>query len=91
MEIESVQSTGVKVDFPMSRARPELLEPQNNEHVWIAMACHVVSAEKLRAGQQLHLDTETLATIQVGCYVCEQPYSNRLAYRKCPGEPNGDT
>lgn len=68
--------------------RPDLLEPRNDEHVWIAAAVFRLSPETLRAADGIpNLDRENLATIQLGCFVCEQPYSERLSYRKCPGEP----
>lgn len=70
--------------------RAELLEPRRlGEHVWVAMAVFRVSAEGLRgtAVDQVHLDRENLAMINVGCYVCEQPWQERISYRDCPGEP----
>jgi hypothetical protein len=74
------------------RPRPDLLEDRPGEHVWTALAVYRVQPEVLRAaagGQlsSLNLDRENLATIEVGCYRCEEPYSTRLSYRKCPGEP----
>lgn len=71
------------------RPREDLLLPERDEHAWMALAVYRLSAETLRAqaGDQLHLDRENLATIEIGCYVCEQPYSERLSYRRCPGEP----
>ena len=71
-------------------ARTGLLEPRNGEHVWMIMAGYVQSAEAMRKaqrGEQVYLDAENLAFVQSGCFVCEQPYSDRLSYRKCPGEP----
>ncbi|HEY5880104.1 MAG TPA: hypothetical protein VIU11_14435 [Nakamurella sp.] len=80
-------STDYAVRVPHKRR--DLLSPERDEHVWIAIACFRVSAESLRGStfDQIHLDRENLATIEVGCYVCEQPWSERLSYRKCPGEP----
>lgn len=74
------------------RPREDLLEQTRDEHVWIAAAVYRVQAETLRAvaGDQLHLDRENLATIEIGCFVCEQPYSERIGYRACPGEPKAD-
>lgn len=70
--------------------RPELLRPDRlGEHVWVAVAAYRVSPEALRvaSAQGVHLDRENLASVEVGCYVCEQPWAARLAYRQCPGEP----
>lgn len=73
------------------RPRQDLLAPERGEHAWIAAAVYRLTPETLRAGtEQLNLDRENLATIEVGCWVCEQPYSDRLSYRKCSGEPQGD-
>jgi hypothetical protein len=73
-----------------SRPRLDLLEPARDEHVWVVVAAYRVSLETLRAaqGEQMHLDRENLATIEVGCFICEQGYSERLSYRKCSGEPS---
>jgi len=73
----------------VTRERGELLIPTDHEHVWVAMAVFRVSAESLRGhtADQVNLDRENLATIEVGCFVCEQEWSERLSYRKCPGEP----
>lgn len=85
--------TGVKQEVPGDHFRGDLLEPASpGEHVWTAMAQYRVDAEALRvsksgAGAPFHLDKENLIGIVIGCYVCEQPYSNRLSYRRCPGEP----
>ena len=78
------------VHYAAPAPRAELLVPDRlGEHVWVAMAVFRVSAVALRgtALDQVHLDRENLATIEVGCYVCEQPWAERLSYRDCPGEP----
>jgi hypothetical protein len=69
--------------------RGELLIPTDHEHVWVAMAVFRVSAESLRGvtADQVNLDRENLAIIEVGCYVCEQGWSEQRSYEKCPGEP----
>lgn len=71
------------------RARPELLEqPREGEHVWIAMAIfRVLDVDGLRKGEKKILDGDTLASIYTGCYVCEEPFSERISYRRCKGEP----
>ena len=72
-----------------SRARQDLLLPEHDEHVWIATAIYRMAPTTLRGatGGQLNLDIENFVAVEVGCWVCEQPYSDRLSYRKCPGEP----
>lgn len=73
------------------RPRLDLLDPRGREHVWIATAVYRIQPEAVRAAiannESLHLDRENLATIEVGCWVCEQPFSERLSHRKCTGEP----
>jgi len=78
---------GTEYEFP--GPREELLEPTRDEHVWVAVAAFRVSPETLRGKttDQIHLDRENIASISVGCYVCEQPWSERLSHRKCTGEP----
>lgn len=88
------ESTGIKQEIPGKFFREELLTPAvPGDHVWVAIAQYVVSAEVLRAGTKtgggapLHLDKENLAAIVIGCYICEQSFSTWLSHRKCPGEP----
>jgi hypothetical protein len=88
------QPTGIKQEIDRGHYRAELLTPERpGEHVWLALAQFRVSAETLRAresdgGAPFNLDRENLAGIVIGCYVCEQPYSTRIGYRACPGEPD---
>jgi hypothetical protein len=80
----------VTVHYVAPAPRAELLVPERpGEHVWVAVACFRVRAESLRGitVDQVHLDRENLAVIEVGCYVCEQPWAERISYRRCPGEP----
>jgi hypothetical protein len=75
-----------------ARPRAELLVPEMlGAHVWVAVAAFRVSPESLRgtATDQIWLDQENLASIDVGCYVCEQPWSKQISYRGCPGDPSG--
>lgn len=75
---------------PAVVSRDELLTPGRvGAHVWVAVAVFRVTSESLQgtAADQIHLDRENLASITVGCYVCEQPWSPRIGYRDCPGHP----
>lgn len=70
--------------------KPELLEPKNGEHVWVTIVGFVHDAETIRQayrGEQVLMDMENIATMEVGCFVCEESFSERLSYRKCTGEP----
>jgi hypothetical protein len=55
------------------------------EHLWTATAAWLV-ADPGKADQLL-LDRENLLVApQIGCFVCEEPYSPRLAHRRCSGK-----
>lgn len=75
-------------DFP--GARPELLAAPRGEHVWVAVAAFRVTTAALRGrvGDRINLDRENLASVDVGCYVCEQPWSEPVSRRRCPGDPS---
>ena len=77
--------------YPISRARPGLLEPRKpGEHVWILAAIHRVSADEIggwRGDSPLFLDAENLASAELGCYICEQEWTAEIALKPCPGEP----
>lgn len=59
------------------------------EHLWVATACHRLSAAALDRmdSEPLHFDAESLIATGIGCYVCEEPWEKRLTRRRCPGEP----
>lgn len=86
--MSDLRGTGVHYAVQASATREDLLTPRHGEHVWVAMAVYRVSAESLRGktADRVHLDRENLAMIEIGCYVCGQPWSEQLSYRKCPGE-----
>lgn len=84
--------TGSGVTYSPTRGGEERLQPRMpGDHVWITAAAFRLSDESARAaaegGAQVHLDMENLASLSVGCYVCEEPWSQRLAHRRCKGEP----
>ena len=80
------------IRYRFTGERPELLDPDRpGEHVWIAAAAFRLQPETLRRASgvdQVNLDRENLASVSVGCYVCEEPWSERLSYRRCPGDPS---
>jgi hypothetical protein len=82
---------GIEFKFTpsMERFQRLLSQPRPGEHVWTTMVCYRVTVESLRGGETMHLDPENIATAQTGCFICEQPYSERLSFRKCTGEPKG--
>ena len=89
---EGIQFTKGPV-YGAPRANPELLIPKRRgEHVWICIASWRMSGEKILAGMKgedtfLTWDQENLADFSIGCFICEEPFSERLYHRKCTGEP----
>lgn len=58
---------------------------RTGSHLWAALLAYRVNDPTM---PDLMLDTENLLNYPtVGCFICEEPYSPRLAYRRCPGEP----
>lgn len=66
-------------------------DPRTGEHYWICpLVFHVADPRKCYASPDTPMlfDKENLVlTTTVGCYYCEEPYSDRLYFRRCKGEP----
>ena len=63
-------------------------DPRRAEHFWVLVAAYHVDPATWSSGDQLHLDRENLVSLgAIGCLHCEQLYSERLAQRRCPGDP----
>lgn len=81
------------IRYQAIRANPALLEQRREgEHVWIVAATWVMPGETLLAAHRgrettMMWDQENLGMFATGCFICEQPFSERLYHRKCPGEP----
>ena len=59
-------------------------------HLWAAVLTHKISEQALDniSNEPLLLDVESMLNQPIiGCLVCEEPYSDRMRRRKCPGEP----
>lgn len=56
-------------------------------HLWTAIIMYKVNPQAILNGDQIIFDTENLLTGQpnIGCYICEQPFSIELLNRKCRG------
>jgi hypothetical protein len=78
------------ITFPGVPDKARLRAPAG-AHVWVAVVMYRLSTESAEAAMtataQVHLDMENLALINVGCYLCEQPWSAQTARRRCSGEP----
>lgn len=87
-----IERTGAYFDAA-AHARPDLLTPSDDEHVWTTMAAFRLTTEEARKAHQpdgnVLLGVDNLAYVNTGCFVCELPYSERETYRKCKGEPDG--
>lgn len=87
----------------VSNARPELLIPDEPDgHVWVMIAEFKLSDAEIRghveAGTEIEIATERMAWAQVGCVICEQPWSRERSGAPCPGPrafptgpPEGDS
>jgi hypothetical protein len=59
----------------------------DGDHVWVVLVTHLVSDPVSFNAGEAHLDAESIASANLGCFVCEQPWTPRLTHRRCPGEP----
>lgn len=92
MSDAAILITGSGVTYAPSKGAEDRLQPRMpGDHVWVSLAAFRLTEESAKAAMtgtgQVHLDMENLASLNVGCYVCEQPWSQRLAHRRCTGEP----
>lgn len=57
-------------------------------HLWVAIVAYKVSVESLQNLNKefMNLDVENIRSITVGCYICEEEYSDLLTKRRCKGE-----
>lgn len=68
------------------------------DHKWVALARFDVSAEEtlryVKAPPQgkleppINLTRETLRSVDIGCWTCEQKATPELLLSHCPGEPS---
>lgn len=80
---DRVQRAGERFDQDLAYAE------KAEEHLWIVAVAHRITEEGARAylaGETVILDAESVSITGVGCYRCEQPFSPRLAGKRCRGE-----
>ena len=82
-------STGQVAQVEGFESRIPDYDPRSGEHLWVVLNLYRVDptayADPTRTPM---LDLENLISVEgPGCYHCEQPYTPRLASRRCPGEP----
>lgn len=85
-------SEPIRFQFDPSPERTDrMLSARPGEHCFITTVVYRMTGESLREyttpGGVILLDMENVATAASGCYTCEQPFTPRLSYRKCTGEP----
>lgn len=78
MEYHSSRATGIP-DF----------DPRTGDHLWMVVAVYrCADPATVASGQTVHMDAENLLSIEgPGCFHCEQPWTERLAQRRCKGRP----
>jgi hypothetical protein len=87
-ELGPLHSTGMQYEAAPDVDRIPPFDPRSGNHYWIIPVCFATDPTKWSAGEQVHLDMENLVMVSgAGCYYCEQPYSRRLATRRCKGRP----
>lgn len=86
--IDRTRVAGMQARFDERLALADRVE----EHVWTVFTVHLITDKTaaLFAGEEDPtvtpiLDSESLASIQIGCYRCEQPLDPRLIGRRCRG------
>jgi hypothetical protein len=77
-----------KVEAPTNVDRIPPYDERSGEHCWLFLVGYQVFPLTWAAsGNTPKLDQENLVNISgPGCYYCEEPYSERLARRRCKGE-----
>jgi hypothetical protein len=55
-------------------------------HLWFVGVLHEVDPSNWGATPRLD-ESNIISVNGPGCYICEEPYSERAAHRRCPGEP----
>ncbi len=83
MNIDKVESTGLKIEAVSKYQNQDMRPTPDGEHMWILVGMWKVDPEERG---RVHLDLENLLTIEgPGCFKCEQPWSPELAKTRCPG------
>lgn len=83
-----IHGTGIQYEAPPDVDRVPAYDPRAGDHFWIIPVAFATKPATWRRDQPLHLDMENLVMVSgAGCYYCEQPYSARLAGRRCRGKP----
>lgn len=78
-------STGSTRIVPAGLNKVPAYDPRSGDHLWTIVTMYRWGGPHV---ERPTLDTENLLTVTPpGCYFCEQVYTERLATRRCPGDP----
>lgn len=77
-----------QIDRPSEINRIPPYDPRSGDHCWVITTAHRVDPSQFSMRNPPILDRETLMIVAgPGCFYCEQPYTPKLAVRRCKGEP----
>lgn len=88
-----LRSTGEKHAAPGAVDRIPPFNPRTGAHFWVLpVAYRILNParwyDRSQPDESRLLDFENLALVSgVGCYHCEQPWSERIESRRCKGQP----
>jgi hypothetical protein len=78
------QSTGAQHEVPGTVDRIPDFDPRSGDHLWTIITMYRWGGPTV---ERPTLDNENLLSVMgPGCYYCEQPWSERLAQRRCKGD-----
>lgn len=84
------RETNVQVDDEARAKRTERLirlHKRTNRHLWTALLMFHTDPTASHAV----FDSSTLmGRPEIGCYICEEPWSEEIHGQKCPGEPTDE-
>lgn len=94
----AIWSTGMEYEWKPGKSNQTRLESdlayakKAGDHYWTAIAMYHLSENSMRdmVNDQMHMDMENLMSVHMGCFICEEIYSPKLAKRRCKGEPKGE-
>lgn len=86
LQFMSAESQKPKME-QFNREREYAIKSQ--QHLWVAVQSHVLTAKRLETYEDgpLLMDNETLRSIGVGCFICQETFEPVMLKRKCKGEP----
>lgn len=88
-KLHNVHSTGIRYEANDRHQQIPEFDHRSGEHLWVQLVMFKVDPATWEHGGQVHLDMENLVFVApTGCFHCEEPYSARLASRRCRGKPH---